>query len=76
MNYTDLGAILLYLFREKFVVPTDWATLLLPCLRLLVKFLVKQTQSTQRMKHAGTVYRVAIHLTPKPSPLHQELAQH
>lgn len=65
---TDLGAIPIYLFREKLVILADWATFLLLCLRFLVKLFVKYTESTQCI---STVYMVVIYLTPVPSPLLQ-----
>lgn len=48
---TDLGAILIYLFREKLVIPTDQTTLLRLCLRLLVKLFVKYTEPTQCVRY-------------------------
>ena len=65
---TDLGAFLIYLFREKLVILADRATFLLLCLRLLVKLFVKYTESTQCI---STVYMVVINLTLAPLPLLQ-----
>lgn len=67
-NSTDLGAILIYLFGEKLIIPTDRATFLPLCLRLLMKLFVKYAESTQCI---STVYTMVINLTPAPSPLLQ-----